>query len=113
MNEADDDLRRAVLKAMQPLPCVNPGYTNSEQLEYQRRRCVKWRTWAESAELLDERTRLAYLHWIEYCEYQNARGEEELKTGRREKEYQEYLVRRRAEEHRTARIKVATPVVKF
>ena len=109
----DNDLKLAVMNAMWPLPCVNPSYTSEEELAYERKRCATWRAWAESDPQLDDRTRAAYLHWVEYCEYQNAEGEKELTLKTRERRHQEYLQRQAEQSQRVAQIHVHKPSGRF
>lgn len=101
------------MNAMWPLPCVNPSYTDDRELAYEQERCAKWRTWAESDPDLDKPTRAAYLHWVEYCESQNARGRKELDTKEKQRRHEEYLERQAQQEERVSRIQVHKPKERF
>lgn len=96
-----EDLSRAVLKAMWPLPALNPCMVSEKDLPELKRckeKCQKWREWAENEPTLDKQTRRAYLEWVEHCEYTNARAEKEILYGEDRKRHEEY--KRRTEEGR-------------
>jgi len=114
MSEVSDDkaLHIAVMEAMWPLPCVNPSYCTREELDRERERCEKWRTWISQADLAND-VRYHYLEWVRYCEHQNARGEHELVAQTRQKRQLEYEQRQAELGRKVAAITIPKPDVRI
>jgi hypothetical protein len=106
------DLERAVLKALYPLPSVNPCMvTEADQPRLDRAvaKCAELREWAETSTELDAPTRAAYLKWVAHAEWTNDRCQTEITYGYRRKQHEEYCKRVDAEQKRANAITVVKP----
>lgn len=101
---SDDDLSRAVLQAMWPLPdLIVTGVIAVPQtdIDNAKCRCVSLRKWL-SEQQMSNRVRGAYLHWIEHCENSIVRAEDELRTGSLRREFEAGQQRLRDEQQRAS-----------
>jgi hypothetical protein len=88
---SDDDLSRAVLNAMYPLPrVIVTGVIPVQvyEVEHAEQGCRELRAWLDT-QSLPKRIHNAYLHWIEFCETSTREARDELRTGRKRKEFED------------------------
>lgn len=86
----NDDLRRAVLQAMWPIPqLIVTGVIPVKQPEIDnaRARCAQLREWLNS-QSMSRRVKAAYNYWIEFCEDSVVRAQDELRTGEKRREFE-------------------------
>lgn len=107
-----DDLKVVVMKAMWPLPRVNPHMNTKADLPRiaaARAKAQEWREWAETEPRLDKRTRRAYLEWCDFCDGQNNEAFEEATTNRQRKEYEDWVARQDRKRERISGVTVPKP----
>lgn len=106
---SDGDLSRAVMQAMWPLPqLVVTGVVPVTQgeIDNARQRCLALREWL-GQQSMSKRIRLAYEHWIEFCEKSIVDAENELRTGRKRREFEEGQKRLQQESQRASSVRAA------
>ncbi len=106
------DIKSAVLKAMWPLPSINPCMVTKKDLPALERAVAKtqrWKEWAESEPTLDDQTRQAYLEWVKHCEWRNGRAAEEIEHGYQRTRHAEWQRRQDEKAERVAQIEVVKP----
>lgn len=88
---SDDDLQRAALQALWPIPqLLVTGVipVKQDEINAARQRCNKLREWL-NAQDMSGRVRSAYQGWIDFCENSIVEAEDELQTGKRRREFED------------------------
>lgn len=110
-NLSDDDLSRAVLQALWPIPQVLvTGVIPIHQAEVDnaRQRCAELREWL-GKQSLSRRIHGAYEHWIEFCESSIIEAEDELRTGKKRGEFERGQQRWQDEQRRASAVALGLP----